>query len=210
MPLLYLLRHGEIESPRRDCFIGHTDVPLSSAGRDQILAWRDHFRDVAFRAVWSSNLLRAVQSAKLLSPGRESQIRTSRELRELNLGEWEGLPRDQVRAAHPDLWKARGENLSGFRPPGGESFGDLQRRVIPCIRGICAEPSDPVLVATHAGVIRVLICAVLDMPLANLFKIRIDYASLTVLDFGASAATVRALNMRLESGEKRERTLCLC
>jgi broad specificity phosphatase PhoE len=67
-----------------------------------------------------------------------------------------------------------------------------------------------VLVATHAGVIRVLICAVLDMPLANLFKIRIDYASLTVLDFGASAGTVRALNMRLESGKKWVGTQFLC
>ena len=193
MPLLYLLRHGEIDWPRRDCFIGHTDAPLSSAGRDQILAWRDHFRDLAFGAVWSSDLLRAVQTAELLSPGRESHIRTNRELRELNLGEWEGLPRDQVRAAHPDLWKARGEDLAGFHPPGGESFSELQSRAVSCIHRICAEELERILIVTHAGVIRILVCMILEVPISNLFRIHIDYAGLTIIDF-KHAVPIRAVN----------------
>jgi probable phosphoglycerate mutase len=198
MPLLYLLRHGQIDWPQSDCFIGHTDAPLSDAGREGVLAWRDHFRAPAFDAVWSSDLRRAVQSAELLSPGRESEIRVISGLRELNLGEWEGRPRDQVRATCPDLWKARGDDLAEFRPPGGESFSDLQKRVVACIRGICAESPGTVMVAAHAGVIRVLICAVLGMPLSNLFRIQIDYASLTVVDFGPSTTVVRAINMVLE------------
>jgi alpha-ribazole phosphatase len=194
MPLIYLLRHGEIDWPRRDCFIGQTDAPLSSAGCDQILAWRDHFRDLGFGAVWSSDLLRAAQTAELLSPGRESHIRVSRDLRELNLGEWEGLPRGQVRAAHPDLWRARGEDMAGFRPPGGESFSELQTRAVSCIHRICAEEIERILVVTHAGVIRVLICSILEIPISNLFRIHIDYASLTVFNFKHSV-TIRAVNV---------------
>jgi broad specificity phosphatase PhoE len=197
MPLLYLLRHGQIDWPQSDCFIGHTDAPLSAAGREGVLAWRDHFRGLAFGEVWSSDLRRALQSAELLSPGRESEIRVTSELRELNLGEWERRPRDHVRATRPDLWKARGDDLGGFRPPGGESFSDLQKRIVACIGNICADSSAPVLVVTHAGVIRVLICAVLGLPLSNLFRILIDYASITMVDFGESAttATVRRVNI---------------
>jgi probable phosphoglycerate mutase len=197
MPLLYLLRHGQIDWPLKDCFIGQTDALLSDAGREGILAWRDHLRDLAFGAVWSSDLRRAVQSAELLCPGRESEIKVTGELREVNLGEWEGRPRDQVRATLPELWKARGDDLAGFRPPGGESFSDLQKRVVACIRRICADASPPVLVVTHAGVIRVLICAVLGMPLSNLFRFQIDCASLTIVDFSesAEAKSVRAVNV---------------
>jgi probable phosphoglycerate mutase len=93
------------------------------------------------------------------------------------------------------VWKARGEDVAGFRPPAGESFTDVLQRVTPCIGRICSESSGPVLVVTHAGVIRVLICKALGMPISGLFRIRVDYGGLTLIDYHENEGTLIFCNM---------------
>jgi alpha-ribazole phosphatase len=196
MTLLYLLRHGEIDWPETDCFIGQTDAPLSLRGRLQVEAWRSQLRNMEFGAVWSSDLKRATESAAIVFEGRAAGIQTSKELREIQLGAWEGRPRRQVREEHPDLWLARGGDLAGFRPPAGESFLDLQERVVRAIRRIAAETFSTACLVTHAGVIRSLICHCLQMPLENLFRIRLDYGSLSIVALAAERIEVCALNLK--------------
>jgi alpha-ribazole phosphatase len=195
MSLLYLLRHGAIAWPEPDCFMGQTDAPLSSEGRLQANAWRNGFQNAEFTAVWSSDLTRATETAGIIFAERAADVRTCRELREIQLGEWDGLPRDRVRESQPDLWRARGDDLADFRPPGGESFRDLQQRVLPQIAMIAGETAGAACIVTHAGVIRVLICQVLQMPLANLFRIRLDYGSLSIISYSPERVAVRALNL---------------
>lgn len=196
MPRFYLLRHGEIECPDADGFIGQVDVPLSATGCRQALGWKDELSRVEFAAVWSSDLRRALGTAAIVFGGRRADLRTSGDLREIRLGEWDGLSRRRVREAHPDLWLARGQDLAGFRPPGGESFSDLQQRVVRRVRQIAAGANGAVCVVTHAGVIRVLICHCLQMPLSNLFRIRLDYASLSIVAWSPERVEVCALNMK--------------
>jgi probable phosphoglycerate mutase len=196
MTLLYLLRHGAIDWPEPECFIGHTNAPLSSEGRMQADAWRNEFQKVEFTGVWSSDLTRATETAGIVFAGRVAGVRTCRELREIQLGEWDGLPRNRVRESQPDLWRARGEDLAGFRPPGGESFADLQQRVLPQIARIIEETQGIICIVTHAGVIRVLVCHMLQMPLSNLFRIRLDYGSLSIASYLPERVEVCALNLR--------------
>jgi len=196
MTLLYLLRHGAIDWPEADCFIGQTDAPLSSEGRLQANALRNELQNVEFAAVWASDLVRATETAGIIFAGRAAGVRTCRELREIKLGEWDGLPRDRVRQSHPDLWRARGEDLAGFRPPGGESFRDVQQRVVPQIARITEETQGTACIVTHAGVIRMLICHVLQMPLTNLFRIRLDYGSVSIISYSPERVEVCALNLR--------------
>ena len=192
MTVLYLMRHGAIEWPEPDCFIGQTDAPLGEEGRHQIALLRAHVAKIEVDSVWSSDLSRARQTAEMLFP--ERLIQTRPELREINLGEWEGEPRSRIRAEHPELWNARGRNFAEFRPPGGESFNDVLNRAKPCVERLCAEPSGPVLAVTHAGVIRVLICDLLGIPISNLFRIQVDYGGLTIIDYKDRAGTLISLN----------------
>jgi probable phosphoglycerate mutase len=196
MTLLYLLRHGAIDWPDADCFIGQTDAPLSAEGRRQAGAWRSELPKLEFTAVWASDLTRATETAGIIFAGRAAGVRTCRELREIKLGEWDGLPRDCVRQSHPDLWRARGEDLADFRPPGGESFRDLQQRVVPRVMRIAAETPGDACIVTHAGVIRVLICHFLLMPLSNLFRVQLDYGSLSIVSYSPERVEVCALNLR--------------
>lgn len=196
MTTLYLLRHGEIEWPEPASFIGHSDAPLSARGRRQAQAWRHELRSVAFAGLWSSDLRRAAETAAIVFADRAESVRSCSGLREIGLGEWDGLPRRRVRERHPGLWLARGQDLAGFRPPGGESFSDLQGRVLACVQSIAAEAAGPVCLVTHAGVIRVLICHGLQMPLANLFRIRLDYGSLSMAVHAPDRFELCALNLK--------------
>jgi probable phosphoglycerate mutase len=85
----------------------------------------------------------------------------------------------QIRKQFPDLWQARGQDMAHFRPPGAESFFDLQQRAVPFICQLAARSTGNVLIVTHAGVIRVLLCRVLQIPLSHLFRIHLDYGGLT-------------------------------
>lgn len=197
MTLLYLLRHGEIEWPEPDCFMGQTDALLSPRGRIQAEAWSRSLHDVEFAALGSSDLKRAVETARLIFSGRAAQLRISKDLREIQLGQWDGLPRRRVSAEHPDLWLARGQDMALFRPPGGESFQDLQDRVVPRMARMASHASGRnVGIVAHAGVIRVFICHCLEMPLGNLFRIRLDYGSLSIVDYTPGRIEVRALNLK--------------
>jgi len=196
MALLYLLRHGAIDWPEADCFIGQTDAPLSAEGRVQAEAWRSGLSKMALSAVWSSDLRRATETAGIIFADCALDVQTSGALREIQLGEWEGVSRNRIRESQPDLWKARGEDLSGFRPPGGESFSDLYNRVYPFVEQIASQTSQAACIVTHAGVIRVLMCRFLQMPLSSLFRIRLDYGSLSIVSYSPQRVEVCGLNLK--------------
>jgi probable phosphoglycerate mutase len=195
MTVLYLLRHGAIDWPEPEAFIGQTDPPLSEEGRRQALAWRKPIHEVGFAAVWSSDLKRCVETAALVFANDQTEIRFLPGLREIHLGTWDGIPRRRIREGRPDLWAARGGDLSGFRPPGGESFRDLQQRVVRQVGCLAAEDPGPVCIVTHAGVIRVLICHCLGIPLANLFRIRLDLARLSVVSMASGRVELLGLTL---------------
>jgi len=196
MTMLYLLRHGRIDWPEADCFIGQTDASLNLEGRRQAGAWRSEIGQVKFSAVWSSDLRRTAETAAIIFSGRKVNVRNCRDLREIQLGRWEGMPRIRVREELPDLWAARGMDLADFKPPGGESFRELQHRVVRRVKQIAAETAGAVCIVTHAGVIRVLICHLLEMPLTNLFRIRLDYGSLSIVSCQPEHVEVCTLNLR--------------
>ena len=196
MTTLYLLRHGALDRPQAGSYIGQMDCPLSPEGRSQAHRWRGEFQKLKLTSLWSSDLVRATETAEIIFAGRTMDLQTCRQLREIHLGEWEGVPRSRIRERHPDLWLARGRDPADFRPPGGESFRDVQQRVISKIIRIAAQTPDGSCIVTHAGVIRVAICHFLQMPLNNLFRIRPDYGSLSIVFFSPQRVEVRALNLQ--------------
>jgi probable phosphoglycerate mutase len=199
MPKLYLLRHGQIDASKAGCFIGQTDAALSPEGRRQAEAWRGTLKDVKPAAVWTSDLARAEETARIVFADHRVAVQSCADLREIRLGDWEGLPRQQVKKNRPDLWRARGNDLAGFRPPGGESFQDLQARAVRQVEQILSEGSGNVWVVTHAGVIRCLICHFLQIPLSHLFRIRVDYAGLSIVSYAPDRIEICGLNRQLSN-----------
>jgi probable phosphoglycerate mutase len=195
MACLFLLRHAQPVSDGVKRFVGQTDLPLSEQGRRQAAWWRGRLRRVAFCRIVASDLIRARETAEIIAAGTRQRVEPVPGLREIHLGSWENKPLAEIRDSFHDQWRARGEDLAGFRPPGGESFNDLQGRVVPIVNGIMAAAAGDVLAVAHAGVNRVLLCTVLGIPLARLFNIDQDPVALNIVDFEVSRTRVRVINL---------------
>ncbi len=160
-------------------YIGTTDVALDFVGHGQADYWRQIFASIPLRSVYSSNLSRCVRTADGITS--DQSVTGSAELNEINMGAWDGLLFDDVRSRYPEGFRQRGECMDIFRPPGGESFYDLSLRVLPFFHACIKQKRFPILMVTHAGVIRVILTHILGRPLKDLFQIRPGFGELFVL-----------------------------
>ena len=127
-----LLRHGRIQAATdAKRFVGQVDLPLSDTGRHQARYWRERLADLPLARIVSSDLSRCMETATIIAAGRCRDILPLAGLREIHLGQWDGMPFGEVKQRWPDGFQQRGMAMAGFRPPAGESFLDLQRRVVP-------------------------------------------------------------------------------
>lgn len=192
---ILLLRHGQIETATHEKrFIGQIDLPLSSGGRQQAAYWQSCLATLSLGAVVASPLSRCLETARIVTGGG-CEIATIPGLREIGLGQWEGMPISDVKRRWPDAYRQRGLDMAGFRPPDGENFLDLKKRVLPAFETAVEKFASPALVVTHAGVIRMLLCHILGMPVENLFRINLGYGGLTLVDLKATGYSIQALNL---------------
>jgi alpha-ribazole phosphatase len=190
-----LLRHGAIEiADEKKRFVGQTDLPLSDLGRQQAAYWRRCLTDVPLDRIVCSDLSRCEETARMIAAER-LEVEPLAKLREIHLGQWDGLSFERVKGRWPEDFRQRGLDLAQFRPMDGESFSDLQRRVVPTFEKAVDGPGKTVLIVTHAGVIRVILCYILGMPLKRLFCIAQDYAAMNLIDCDANGHRIQMLNL---------------
>ncbi len=179
--MIYLVRHGAIASRYRNRFIGKTDVPLSSRGRVQARRLAARFRGRPGLAVLSSPLRRARVFARLLAPGLNGSLRLWPDLREMDFGLWEGLTFDQIRRRDPSAVDRWARFLPGFRFPGGEGLRFFRARLRRIERRLLLRKGGDVLVVSHGGVIRSLLCLWLGKPLRRYPEIHVPPGSLSLV-----------------------------
>ncbi len=174
--LVYLVRHGEIwREDDRPRYVGQLDVPLSDRGRRQAADLGRRLRRARIAGLVSSDLSRARETAEIAGDALGLPCVQLPELREVSLGEWEGLPVREVARQFPGEYRARGLDMGRYRPPGGESFEDCSARVVPAFHRLLASTRGDLLLVGHAGVNRLLLCHVLGMLPANLFRLGQGY-----------------------------------
>ena len=177
-------------------FVGQVDLPLTELGVRQAEWWREELTSKDFGQVYCSDLSRCRHTAKLVMQGRDIPIQPTPQFREIKLGEWDGLAITDVLNRYSAEWAKRQQDIAGYRCPGGESFQDLQDRVVPAFEEILQNAQKDVLIVAHAGVNRVIICHVIDIPLKNLFRIGQDYCALNIIDHEFHGIRIRAMNIR--------------
>ncbi len=191
MTLLVLIRHGPTDWTAEGRIQGHSDVPLSAAGRDAVRGWRLplELADEPGGWVWlSSPLARARETAALLRHGNgAAEARLEDALKEMHWGDWEGRRLAELRAedgGHMAAEEARGLD---FRPPGGESPREVQDRLMPLLAALAAA-GRPAAAVTHKGVIRAVYARATgwDMTGRPPEKLRDACAHRFVLDSGGA------------------------
>jgi broad specificity phosphatase PhoE len=148
-----LVRHGETDDNAADRFQGRLDTPLNARGRAQSLALADALAVEGLRALYSSPLRRARETAEIVAGRLGLELVLDARLMEADAGDWSGLLYTEIDAADAgafDAWRAR---EPGFRFPGGESVSEQTQRVAAALLDVAAGPL-PALVVTHGGCIR--------------------------------------------------------
>ncbi len=192
---IYLARHGAIEranGPKQ--YLGQLDPPLSRAGVEQAEALRERLAHISPSAVHCSDLQRSLATAALIAEAWGIEPMPKRELREISLGEWEGLTFEEVRSNQPLAYEERGRDLVHFRPPGGESFLDCASRVIPAFYSVLRETRGDLVVVGHAGVNRILLAQVMGVNAQDVLKIPQEYGCLNVIEAEGLKFSLKMLN----------------
>lgn len=192
---IYLIRHGKIQiedNQRR--YIGQVDLPLREEGIEQAYSLQKILKSVNLGGIFSSDLSRCQQTAEIIGKDMPAKIIVRKELREIHMGDWEGRTFADIAKQFPNEFKARGADIGYYRVPGGESFADCYKRVMIAFHESMNSSSGHVLFVGHAGVNRLLLCYILGMPLAHLFKIRQDYGCLNVITCAGSTYQVKLVN----------------
>jgi broad specificity phosphatase PhoE len=171
---LILLRHGETEWNLSGRWQGQAaDTPLTELGRAQAGIVAGRLRSYPISAIYSSDLLRALETAEIVGQALDLAPIAEPALRESDIGAWTGLNWDEITARFPDQVAAMfaGEEV---RRGGGESYGELQARLAAAAEGIAARhPGQTVLLVSHGAALRSLVAHVLDASLAQLHRISI-------------------------------------
>lgn len=179
---IWLARHGQTAWNEQGRFCGHTDVPLSTLGRRQARTLASQLQQMPIAAIYSSDLSRARETAKIIAKKRQIEIISSSAWREINFGAWEGLMYAEIAASFNDQLGFF-TNPEHDAPPQGETLTEVLQRVIPALKEILHHKHDEAIVlVSHGGVIRGMLCSLLGMPLRNQWQLRIDTGSLSAID----------------------------
>ncbi len=180
---LVLIRHGQSTWNREHRIQGQLDPPLSTEGLRQAELLGARLAGRRFAGFYASDLKRAFETAKAIGTlvGLQPEAMTS--LREIFLGEWEGLRTEEIADRFPGAWAAWVDEPDWDVVPGGEGAALFEARVAAAFEDIYRrhEHGD-VLVVTHGGVIQVALHRVIGHPSRGLFPFKIQNASISLLE----------------------------
>lgn len=155
---IYLIRHG-----RQNSKLCNIDVDLAEEGRRQSALVGERLASVGMEAVYSSHLIRAVETAREANRYWNAKHIIRQELREISFGDMEGMADEKIAAIYGDFQKKQARLEQDLPYPGGECAGDVIKRAIPVLEEIASSGYQNVAVVTHGGVIRSVTSALLHM-----------------------------------------------
>lgn len=153
---IILQRHGQSVGNATSVYLGHTDLPLTKKGREQAHSCAEYLKGEKIDTVYSSDLKRAYQTALPHAELRGLSVETSEQLRELFVGDWEGMLQSEIIEEYGEEFTVR-RTYRGFVYPGGESLYDAYVRMRDELIRIAKEnEGKTVLIVSHSAAIRTL------------------------------------------------------
>ena len=153
MTTLLLVRHGETDWNSERRWQGHADRPLNERGREQARVLGAELAGRRIDAIYSSDLLRARETAEIVAAELRLELRVDPGLREVDVGSWSGLAHGEIEASDPDGFRRWQEGGKGWEH--GESYEEMGERVVATVLEIAAaHPDETLVVVSHGGSIR--------------------------------------------------------
>lgn len=195
MARLLLVRHGETELNSALRYWGRSDVKLSALGLSQAERVRDRLAFEKIDAIYSSSMVRARVTAEIIASGHHLSITECPELCEVDFGKLEGLTFEEIKEQYPDVAKLWIERSPDLEYPEGENRSQFYSRVCRFLPQIGKhDQGETVAIVAHSGVLRTLICKLLNIDLDFRWQLRCDLASLSIVEVYSNMSILTLLN----------------
>jgi 2,3-bisphosphoglycerate-dependent phosphoglycerate mutase len=192
---LFLVRHGQSTWNYERRIQGQLDPPLSEEGRRQASHLGRRLAGRTFAGLYTSDLKRAAETAQLVGRAVHIDPTTMAELREIFLGQWEGLRTEELASRFPEAWASWTVEPNWDLVPGGEGSAAFEARVGRALDQLFdRHPQGDVLAVTHGGVIQIALHHVVGRPGRGIFPFRIQNASVSVLEKRNGRVVVSGVN----------------
>ncbi|HID97235.1 MAG TPA: histidine phosphatase family protein [Thermodesulfobacteriaceae bacterium] len=198
MENLLLARHASIEPRFRGTYVGSSDVGLGSGWTEEIPLLARAVLPYRPGVLICSPMKRAVQTAESLAPVvglQDSDIRIVHDLREIDFGRWERMTFSEIAASEPEMVELWADWSEDFCFPEGERIGDFLARVRRAAGRLVRMEYETVLVITHGGVIRMMICHMLGLAPEHYVLFDIKPAGICALRCHEEKGVLTGLNM---------------
>jgi broad specificity phosphatase PhoE len=192
---LYLVRHGQVVFEGQGKFLGFTDLALSPRGKEQVAGVAAYLKDVPLDQAFASDLKRAMVSAEIICRGRGIKPVSCPDLREMDMGDWDGKSWEEIKKTKPKINPRLFNNLNTFHFPGGEHWPHFRSRVLRGLKALLKDgPGKNILLVAHAGVNRIILAQALGLPFKNMFFMDQDYAGLNIIEYYGKISKVILMN----------------
>lgn len=194
-----MIRHPQIEQSESHRFFGHTDIKLSSQGMKQTNDLISRLANEKVEQIYSSDLSRTQYPAQIYANKHDIEHIITGNLREIYFGEWEGKSFQEIETLYPHLCQVWMKHPFTFQFPDGESIEEFTKRVRQEYQSLITKylheqnKSNNLAIITHGGVIRILLCEILGLDIANMWKIQIDYGSFTTVVYPTESTSFNYL-----------------
>lgn len=180
---ILLIRHGETEWNKTGRPQGQLDIPLNIFGVQQAHTCAKHLSNFDIHSIYSSPLSRAYQTAQIIASKKSLVVNTDDSLKEIDLGSWQGMKWSEIRAKYSGLLNEfeKAGDLSYIY--GGESFQDVQKRAMKFISKFEKDSDKTVMIVTHGGLIKTIVCSILGLELSKRKNFDIHNLSITTLKY---------------------------
>ena len=197
MSKILLVRHGRTAWHAEGRYAGTADVPLDEVGKEQVSRVVERLKSVEFADIYTSPLSRCHELAVEVARDHGQEAITDPRLGEIDLGRWDGETFKDILAKDGDILKRWTEDPTSITVPGGESLLSVQDRAMEWFaEATAAHPDGIIMASSHGGPIRAIISAVLGLPLGHLFRLTVDLASITTINYKGMFSNLEELNDR--------------
>jgi broad specificity phosphatase PhoE len=197
MTHLFLIRHGDNDFLKKGVLVGNTPgIKLNQHGHEQALALRDSLKGLSISAIYSSPLERAISTAAPLAESLKLEVSIHPGLTDTDVGEWTLMRISDLQKL--PAWKQVQASPSTFRFPGGDSFVDLQSRLVRAVGSIVARHrgQQSIAIFFHSDPIKLVIAHYIGLPLDQFQKLTVDTGSVSILEMHAKTIRLWGLNLK--------------
>jgi len=193
--IIYLVRHGQTAWNKEEIFRGRTDVPLDETGLKQAELVGEYFRETEIRAIYSSPLSRAWQTAERIARNHNLEVQALPGIIDMSFGNWEGCAHHEIQKMDPETYRLWKEEPHRVTLPGGEGLDQVRMRALAALEEVIGkDPGKTLILVSHRVINKVLLCAILGLDNSHFWQIKQDTTAINRIDHGRGMYVLSLMN----------------